>query len=68
MTADELLKKYEDDYEYHFSTVDRQWIIEAMEEYATLRQESSSFHEGYEKGWIDATSNAINEIQKIYKS
>lgn len=25
------------------------------------------FDEGYEKGWTDATSQAINEIQKNYK-
>lgn len=40
MTADEILKKYEDDNEYHFHSVDRKWIIEAMEEYAALRQPS----------------------------
>ena len=38
MTADKILKKYEDDNEYHFHAVDRKWIIAAMEEYATLRQ------------------------------
>ena len=45
MIADETLKKYEDDNEYHFHSVDRKWIIEAMEEYAALRQPpvSSSF-------------------------
>ena len=37
-TADKILKKYEDDNEYHFHAVDRKWIIAAMEEYATLRQ------------------------------
>ena len=40
MTADDILKKYEDDNECHFHTVDRQWIIAAMEEYAALRQHS----------------------------
>jgi len=46
MTADKILKKYEDDNEYHFHTVDRKWIIEAMEEYAALRQRqaNSPFH------------------------
>jgi hypothetical protein len=34
--ADKILKKYEDDNEYHFHEVDRKWIIEAMEEYAAL--------------------------------
>lgn len=28
---------------------------------------SLGFNEGYEKGWTDATSQAINEIQKNYK-
>jgi hypothetical protein len=28
---------------------------------------SLGFHEGYEKGWTDATSQAIIEIQKNYK-
>jgi hypothetical protein len=39
MTADEILKKYEDDNEHHFHDVDRRWIIEAMEEYAALQSE-----------------------------
>ena len=34
MTADEILKKHEDDNEMHFHEVDRKWIIQAMEEYA----------------------------------
>ena len=28
---------------------------------------SLDFDKGYEKGWTDATSQAINEIQKNYK-
>jgi hypothetical protein len=28
---------------------------------------SLGFNEGYEKGWTDATSQAISEIQKNYK-
>jgi hypothetical protein len=38
MKADDILKKHEDDNEMHFHEVDRKWIIEAMEEYAALRQ------------------------------
>lgn len=38
MKADEVLKKHEDANEMHFHEVDRKWIIEAMEEYAALRQ------------------------------
>ena len=33
MTKDEILKKHEDKNEYHFHQVDREWIMEAMEEY-----------------------------------
>lgn len=38
MKADDILKKHEDSNEMHFHKVDREWIIEAMEEYAALRQ------------------------------
>jgi len=38
MNADEILKKHEDANEMHFHEVDRKWIIQAMEEYAALRQ------------------------------
>lgn len=33
--ADSILAKYEDDHEYHFHQVDREWIIEAMIEFAS---------------------------------
>jgi len=33
-TADQILKDHEDAKEMHFHQVDREWIIEAMEEYA----------------------------------
>lgn len=33
-TAEQILSKYEDNYEYHFHKVDREWLIKAMEEYA----------------------------------
>lgn len=38
MNANEILRKYEDANEMHFHEVDRKWIIQAMEEYAVLRQ------------------------------
>lgn len=38
MKADDILKKHEDANEMHFHEVDRKFIIEAMEEYAALRQ------------------------------
>ena len=31
--ADKILARYEDDNEYHFHQVDREWIIEAMVEF-----------------------------------
>lgn len=34
MTKDKILQKYEDQNEYHFHQVDREWIMEAMQEYA----------------------------------
>lgn len=34
MTKDEILKKYEDDNEYHLHEVDREWVLQAMQEYA----------------------------------
>ena len=33
-TKDEILRKYEDDYEYHFYEGDRELIFKVMEEYA----------------------------------
>lgn len=33
---DEILKKYEDDNEYHLHKVDREWIMEAMQKYAEI--------------------------------
>lgn len=42
MNANEILKKHEDANEMHFHEVDRKWIIEAMEEYAALRQPTVS--------------------------
>jgi hypothetical protein len=43
--------------------------IEMIAEALRIHDVSGSlgFHEGYEKGWTDATSQAISEIQKNYK-
>lgn len=38
MTADQILQKHEDANEMHFHKVDREWIIQAMDEYATYSQ------------------------------
>ncbi len=45
MTPSEILMKHEDANEYHFHDVDRKWIIEAMEEYATSIQTEISDEE-----------------------
>lgn len=52
MTADEILKKHEDANEMHFHEVDRKWIIEAMEKYAALRQQSVSGELNCEHNWL----------------
>ena len=36
-TPDQILKEHEDANEMHFHQVDREWIIKAMEEYASLK-------------------------------
>lgn len=38
MDANKILKKHENANEMHFHEIDREWIIEAMEEYVALRQ------------------------------
>jgi hypothetical protein len=37
MTADIVLKKYEDANNYHFTEAVRKWIIEAMEEHTVIK-------------------------------
>jgi len=68
MTADEILKKYEDDNEYHFHSVDRKWIIEAMEEYAALRQPpvSRSVTDEYTKGYKDGWRDCCKDQKEFY--
>ena len=36
-TPDQILKEHEDANEMHFHQVDREWIVSAMEEYASLK-------------------------------
>jgi len=52
MKADEILKKHEDANDLHFHEVDRKWIIEAMEEYAALRQQPVSGELNCEHNWL----------------
>ena len=43
--ADKILARYEDDNEYHFHQVDREWIIEAMVEFEeTFNTEECTFY------------------------
>lgn len=72
MKANEFLHKKDVAYMNRLSvSLDFNAIVSLMEEYAALRQPpvsgSLGFDEGYEKGWTDATSQAISEIQKNYK-
>ena len=63
MNANEILKKHEDANEMHFHEVDRKWIIEAMEEYAALRQplvmESDCDHE-----WLNHSFDHFGFLQE----
>ena len=45
MTADQILQKHEDANEMHFHQVDREFIIQAMKEYATSSQTEISDEE-----------------------
>jgi hypothetical protein len=60
MKADRILKKHEDENEMHFHEVDREWIIEAMEDYASLRQ----FNIGYT--CEDCKQNTIDSNYRKY--
>ena len=77
MKANEILKKHEDANEMHFHEVDRKWIIEAMEEYAALRQPLVSksapaidwhemrkqfFDECVEQHWITKYAPSVKKV------
>ena len=51
MTADQILQKHEDANEMHFHQVDREFIIQAMKEYATSSQTEISDEEIEEQSW-----------------
>jgi hypothetical protein len=42
--ADSILKKHEDENEYHFHRLDRRFIIEAMEEFALTSEFAKAVH------------------------
>ena len=51
MTADQILQKHEDANEMYFHQVDREFIIQAMKEYATSSQTEISDEEIEEQSW-----------------
>ena len=81
MTPSEILMKHEDANEYHLHEVDRKWIIEAMEEYATspqteisdkvlFEQSTVAMEEHYGYGCeteIDAYFRGAKWMQKQFK-
>lgn len=58
-TASETLKAFEDDREYHFHELDRDWIIQAMETYASQFRPFSS------SGEAAVTDEEIEKIKQI---
>lgn len=65
MKADEILRKHEDANEMHFHEVDRKWIIEAMEEYAALRQPPVMGSLVKSLNWIDSPEKRSGDIYKV---
>jgi predicted ATP-grasp superfamily ATP-dependent carboligase len=53
-TPSEILAKHEDNNEMHFHQVDREWIIEAMEEFAL------EFAEAAVENW------GLTKVERIY--
>jgi len=78
-TASDILLKHEDSNEYHFHDVDRKWIIEAMEEYASIKsieltieltnalKDIKNWDEDLEDEWGDAGERASEALNKYYK-
>ena len=69
MTADQILQNHEDANEMHFHQVDREFIIQAMEEYATSSQTENgckgSDETKIEKIPINLTSTQLIELAEI---
>jgi len=63
MTKDEILKKYEDDREYHLHESDRQWIMEAMEEYAN--QQLRLYDVSYRTWKVDEIINLLYKFESV---
>ena len=61
--ADKLLALREDLYEMHFHQVDREWLIEAMVDFAQLPQQETFVSKGsYVNGDIVTKDSVINEL------
>ena len=58
ITAEIILKNHEDAHEMHFHELDRDWIKEAMHEYAVL------FAKWHREKAIEAIDNKINEFYR----
>ena len=61
MTADQILQKHEDANEMHFHQVDREFIIQAMKEYATSSQTEISDEE------IEKRVKEVGAMGEYYK-
>lgn len=59
-TSDEILRKYEDEYEYHFHDLDREWIIKAMEEYS--EQNCTNIQSIYKKPTLE-----LKPLEDLYR-
>lgn len=59
-TADEILKKYEDENEFHFHVSDRDFIIKAMEEYS--EQNCDIIHDLFNR-----PAEKLKPLQDLYR-
>ena len=76
MKAEEILRKKEDENEYHFHPSDRKFILEAMEEYAESRPQhkeivwekaKEAFEEWFDGDAFNATYHQIFYfLQNVY--
>jgi hypothetical protein len=66
MTADKLLAKFEEKNEYHFHHVNREWMVECMEEYAKEKviDELQWVLKHSEKGFAQDVANRIIRLKK----
>lgn len=61
-TASEILKKYEDEHEYHFHDSDREFIIKAMVEYKNQHISMYSFLGDEFHEWIELHDFQFNPV------